>query len=211
MPLLRNLLDQRYLLRPTTPSATSHVVVDSTGGVSTRLPVAPATVAGYKGWTYDSACVASSVAVTAGRLNLSRIVIDSPGTINTVYVAVATAGVSPTAGQCAAVVYDATGTEIGITGDIGTLLTSAALVGMSLTAGITGSVGQIVYAGLLWNGGTGPVLFRAGSNAASNGVGSGLSANQRFGRANGTFTAPPSSIAPASLLTADGPMWMAVG
>lgn len=210
MPVLRTLLDLRYLLRPTTPAATSHVVVDSTGAVSTRLPLAPSTVAGYRGWAYDSACVASSVAVTAGRVNLSRIIIDSPGTINTIYVAVATAGASPTAGQCAAVLYDATGAQIGITGDIGTQLTSAVLVGMSLTAGVTVTAGQVVYAGVLWNGTTAPVLFRAGSNAASNGVGSGLAANQRFGRANGTFTAPPSSITPASLLTADGPMWMAV-
>lgn len=186
MPILRTLLDLRYL-RP------------------------QSAIAGYKGWAYDSASVASSSAVTAGRLNLARIVIDTPGTINTIYVGVATAGSGPTAGQCAAVLYDVNGSQLGITGDVGTQLTSAVLVGMSLTAGISGFVGQVVYAGLLWNGTTAPVMLRAGSNVATLGVGSGLVANQRFGRANGTFTAPPTSITPTALLSADGPIWMGVG
>lgn len=185
MPVLKTLLDQRYL-RP------------------------QSAVAGYKGWAYESASVASSSAVTAGRLNLARIVIDTSGTINTIYVGVATGGAGPTAGQCAAVLYDVNGAQIGITGDIGSQLTSAVLVGMSLTAGVSGAVGQVVYAGLLWNGTTAPVLLRAGSNVVSTGVGSGLVANQRFGRANGTFTAPPASVTPTSLLSADGPIWFGV-
>lgn len=172
--------------------------------------VSQAAAGGYKGWAYDAAIATASAAVVSGRLNVTRVVIDVPGAVNTIYVGVNTAGSGATAGQCAGVLYDATGAQIGITGDVGSQLSSAALAALTLSSGVAVSVGQVLYVGVLWNGTTAPVLMRTGINVATGGVGSGLSANQRFGVLTGPYTAPPGSITPTGLSSATGPFWMAV-
>lgn len=167
-----------------------------------------AALGGYKAWVADPIALTGATAITAGRLIVARMIVESPGTATTLYVPVSTGASGNTAGQCGAAIYDAAGQTLASVGDYGTALNTLGLIGLTFPS-VNLTAGQVIYSGLLFNGTTGPTLLRGGINVATSGVGSGLAANQRWGKITG-LTAVPSSINPAGLASSDGPFWFAV-
>lgn len=132
---------------------------------------------GYLAWSlplYSAA--AGGVLPTAGTLQLIRIRRVPAGTVSNIVVYVGAAGSTLTSGQCFAALFTAGGTNVGITGDQATAWGSTGLKTMALASPYANPAQADLYAGLWFNGTTGPNLMRGGQGANAAQANAGLSA-----------------------------------
>lgn len=162
------------------------------GGSGSYAPQLP-TDRGYKAWSMPpfAASVGTALA-TAGTLYLTRIRRVPAGPVTNIVVFVSTGGTSLTAGQCFASLFTAAGVLLGTTADQATAWGSAGIKTMALSGGAITHGGGDLYAGMWFNGTTGPAMYR-GANGSGTLNNVGLSApNMETATANtGLTTTPP--------------------
>lgn len=155
---------------------------------------------------FDIVIASTTANLVAGQVFVSLMDVVEPGRLEQVVVYVNTAAAGPTAGQCAAGLYDAaTGAQIAVTGDIGASLTSTGFKGFDLTTPTrVYRPGERIYAALLFNGTTPPNLAKAG---AVTGVTQSLT--RRWGLVSGAATVMPASLTLSSLTLSSHAFWFA--
>lgn len=164
-------------------------------------------------WAYDPAMNVNSTVLTGGTVYFTKLHITTSTNITKLYWHMATAGVTPTAGQNFGGLYDSAGTRL-VTADAdATVAGSTGLV--TLTLGSTAvTAGTFIWAAVVFNAGTVPALARMGALAGtSTSVNVGLTAATfRFATAGTGQTSLPASVTPSSNTAATfaGP-WMAIG
>lgn len=123
---------------------------------------------GWLSWTHDPANnVGSSPLATAGSVYMLAVPLRQIATVSSIMIGVQAPGVTLTAGQCFAGLYDSTGVRVGITADQAASWVVAGPKVMNLTAPALLQPGMY-YVALVFNGTTGPTLTRGITDA--NGV-----------------------------------------
>jgi hypothetical protein len=163
-------------------------------------------------WTFDNVSDSGSSTITTGTPFMSKVWVREPATLSTLYISITTSGVSLTAGQNFAGVYNAAGTRLAVTADQTTAWgTTTGLQTMALTVPVAVTPGAY-YITLLANGTTSPNLARgavAGSGAST--VNFGLTAaTARYSTGPAAQTSLPASITMASRTLSAISMWSAV-
>lgn len=153
---------------------------------------------GYIAWSVDPVSASNATALTAGVMTLVRVVVrtQTAVTVNNLEIGVNVAGVTLTAGQNFAALYDSTGARLGITADQSGTWNSIGHKTMALTAPVAVSAGKY-WVGLVSNGATPPQILRATTAAAGSANSKLTAANTRFGSIGAGLTTPPVSITPA--------------
>lgn len=144
-------------------------------GDDSRFASVPAIPAdrGFLAWSYPPFAVAGSTALpVAGTLYLTRIRRTPPGPITNIHVCMAGVGVTLTTGQCFASLFTAAGAKIDASVDQAANWVGAiGLKTMALAGGAYTHTGGDLYAGVWFNGTTGPTLMRLGQLAGMTNVG----------------------------------------
>lgn len=170
---------------------------------------------GYSGWTYDTVDIttsAGSILSTAGVLYLSKIPLRAAEPVSNIDIYLQTAGVTLTASQCFAGIYDSTGALVATSADQSTAwVGSAGRLTMALAGAAPFTVDPpFVWVALVFNGTTGPkfAVSAASSNALANGQTT--AAATRYGSVSSGNTALPASFTPASISKVSAQWWAAV-
>lgn len=167
---------------------------------------------GLSAWAFDPTCASSSTQLTAGTVYLVKLQNPPADTVTKVYWAVATAGVTATAGQNWVGLYDSTGARLAQTGvdtdaGTGTGLKTTTITGQALAPG------SFYWVAFLFNGATPPTVARATTGVAAMAVANAgtTAATMRFATGGTAQTTLPSTITPASNAAALITLWTAVG
>lgn len=150
-----------------TPDGTKFVRDDGALAVpSSYVPAAPPPAFhGMTAWTFDPLFATGNPALTLGKIILWRIPLPT-STISNIYMHLVTSPASPTAGQCFAGIYDASGTRLAVTADQSTAWGSTGFQKMPVVGGpvtITGGAGIFGYVAVVVNGTAGSVAFATSS------------------------------------------------
>lgn len=171
------------------------------------IPADPA----YLAWTYDPVEIqASATLLSSGVINLIRVNVRSSITCTNVILFVGTAGVTLTAAENFAGLYNSSGTLIGTSADQSAVWTTAGLYVMALSGGPF-----VLPAGFYWVAavsnftGTGPGLGRT-TNLTAPLANAGLANSTARFATNGTGTTLPGSITPASNVQVVTEYWAAL-
>lgn len=147
---------------------------------------------GLMGWSYDPAGVqANSTGYTAGVLQLIRVVPDSGGTVASVVISVATAGVNLT--NSFAGLYNASGTRLSGSATQSTAWQSSGVKTVALTTPQVVSAGTTYYVGVLvGSADTVPALHLAVFSGAA--MAGEAAAPYRWMTSGSSLTALPASV-----------------
>lgn len=158
-------------------------------------------------WAYDPALVNNGSAGTAGTLYLVGLYVPRAVTATKLYWGIASAGVSPVAGQNWVSLFNSAGTKLADVGTDARITTTGAFT-ETISAVLT--PGQY-WVGILVNAATMPQVYKAANTAASL-VNFGLTgASLRFATNGTALTATPASITPGSNVSAQQAYWAALG
>lgn len=158
-------------------------------------------------WAYDPALVNNGVAGTAGTLYLVGLYVPRAVTATKLFWGIATAGVTPVAGQNWVSLFNSAGTKLADVATDARITTTGAFT-ETISAALTPGM---YWVGILANAATMPQTYKAASTAASL-VNFGLTgANLRFATAGTALTATPASITPGSNVSAQQAYWAALG
>jgi hypothetical protein len=149
---------------------------------------------GYVEWNYDPVIGGTGTAPTSGTIYVMKVSAQSGGSVSNIVLTItSSAGVSLTAGQNFAALYDSTGARVGVTADQSGTWTSNGLKTMAFTGGpFTIRAGSDYYVALLSNGATTASFMRSGTNLTAPNANQ-ANALQRFST-NGTGTSLPSNL-----------------
>jgi hypothetical protein len=121
---------------------------------------------GLKAWTQDPAtCGSTGSANTTGVIYLSKVILRSAATVNSVYVTVTTAGSGLTTGQSLVGLYDAAGAKLSESADQATVFTSVGTKNVSIAS--KSLAAGTYYVAVLTNGTTPPSFMRGGGASGS--------------------------------------------
>ncbi len=172
---------------PTTPSSAVMVefIYDGTNWVGTIESQSndgewtPADL-GYFAWSFDPSSVSSGFALTpAGTVYLVAVNLRRPKLVTNVIVGITTAGVTLTANQCLAGLYNPSGTLVGTTANQATAWQSTGVKVMPLTGGPFTLPAGVSYVAFFYNGTTAPQFGRSSAlNAIYNAGFAGSNANR---------------------------------
>lgn len=160
-------------------------------------------------WNYPVAAASGATGPTSGTVTMVKFWLRQSATITNVAVGLGAAGVTLTAGQNFAGLYDSSGNRLGVTADQAANWISAGFKLMPLTVPAPVAAGAY-YVAFLSNGTTPPTLARGGILTAS-------FANANLTATNGAFTTGPAaqttlpvSITMASRTLSANPVWAGV-
>jgi len=158
---------------------------------------------GYVTWSVDPANASNSTVLTAGVMALTRVAVRTqPGgtvTVTNIEAGVNVAGVTLTAGQNFAALYNPLGTRVGVTADQSATWNSIGHKTMAISGGPIVLGPGYYWVAFLSNGTTPPQMLRA-SQAAANSVNSRTTAaTTRFGTFGAAQTVTPASITPGTI------------
>jgi hypothetical protein len=163
----------------------------------------------YAAWSFDPALPLGSSLVPTGTLNLTRLAIRTARTLNSITVQSTAAGVTLTAGQNFAGLYDSTGARVALTADQSAVWNSTGTKIMNLTAPYAAAAGYY-WVALLVNAVTAP-QFQRGQSAAPNAINAGLAtASSRYATSGAGLTALPASFVPGAVTQSAIAWWTAV-
>jgi hypothetical protein len=151
---------------------------------------------GFESWTHDPYAAASSVIAVNGRAYACKLMTRRAFTLSSLWWSIATAGVTPTAGQNEVGIYDPSGTRLAsanVDADISSSGTKETALAAALTA-------PFVWAAFLFNAATAPTMVRGSSFEGTPSVNLGATARRAAVIASG-LTALPASFDPATLTT----------
>lgn len=161
-------------------------------------------------WTIPTGALAGATGPTSGTVVMSKIFLRQPAVITNVCYGVGAAGVTLTAGQNFAGLYNNAGIRIGVTADQSASWLSAGFKQTPLTAPTSLLAAGDYYVALLANAATPPTWARGGITTAS-------IANANLTAANGAYTTGPAaqtslpaSITMASRTLSANPTWVGV-
>lgn len=161
-------------------------------------------------WNFPLAAASGATGPTSGTVVMVKFWLRQVATVTNVAVGLGAAGVTLTAGQNFAGLYDSTGTRLGVTADQTANWGSAGFKLMALTAPVVGMAAGAYYVAILSNGTTPPTLARGGVLTASY-------ANANLTATNGAYTTGPAaqttlpaSITMASRTLSANPTWAGV-
>jgi hypothetical protein len=159
---------------------------------------------GYVTWTMDPAFASNATVLTSGVMALARVAVRAQGvstvTVTRLEIGVNVAGITLTAGQNLAALYDSTGARLAITADQSATWNSIGHKSMNLTAPVNVAAGYY-WIGLVSVGATPPQILRATTAAAGSLNSRTTAATTRFGTFGAALTSPPTSFAPGSIAT----------
>jgi len=159
-------------------------------------------------WTFDPATDLNSSILVSGTVNMAKVWVRQPTTINNVTLSIVTAGSGLTAAQNLAGLYDAAGNRVGVTVDQTAAWASTGLKDMPLTVPYVAAAGAY-YVAFLSNGTTPPAFARGSNLAAATTVNLGLTATTaRFTTGPLAQTSLPTTVTMGSR-TADARAWWA--
>ncbi|MGW1673297.1 glycosyl hydrolase family 28-related protein [Streptomyces sp. NPDC002324] len=146
-----------------------------------------------KAWTQDPAtCGSTGTVNTSGVLYLSKVVLRSAATVNSVYVTVTSGGAGLTAGQSLVGLYDANGTKVSESADQSAVFNSTGTKNVSIAP--KSLAAGTYYVGVLTNGST-PPSFMRGGGASGSALNVGLAINAgRFLDYSTGLTSLPASV-----------------
>lgn len=174
-----------------------------------RVQTSTATDQGLINWNFDPATNIVATTVTSGTVNMAKIWIRQPVTINNVAVGVGTAGVTLTANQNFAGLYDTAGNRLAVTADQSVNWASTGGKVMALTAPVAVNPGAY-YVAVLSNAATTPAFVR-GSAVVSSIANINLTATDgRFTTGPAAQTTLPVSITMAARTLTGNALWVAV-
>jgi hypothetical protein len=153
---------------------------------------------GFETWTHDPYYPASSVIAVAGRVYVVKLPIRRAVTVDTIWWSVATAGVTPTAGQNEVGLYSSAGVRLASTNVDGAISStggkSTAIAPQALTPGF-------VWVAFVFNAATAPTLVRGSSFETTPNLNLPTAALRAAVAVAGPVTALPASFDPATLTT----------
>lgn len=117
-------------------------------------------------WNIPLGTLSGSSGPTSGTVVTVKVFLRQPATVTNVCIAIGAAGVTLTAGQNFAGLYDAAGIRLGITADQSAVWNSAGFKQMALTAPVAVAAGAY-YVGIVSNAATPPTLARGGTITSS--------------------------------------------
>lgn len=162
-------------------------------------------------WTFDPASNMVATAITSGTVNMAKVWIRQPGTINALGVAIGTVGTGLTAGQNFAGLYDQAGTRLGQTADQTAAWGTVGYKQMALTAPVVIATPGAYYVAILSNAGTATPAFARGSALTASIANANLTAtNGRFTTGPAAQTSLPASITMASRTLTGNALWVSV-
>lgn len=150
---------------------------------------------GFETWSIDPGFPASSVISIAGRVYLTKLMIRRNISVDTIWWSIATAGVTPTAGQ----------NEVGLYSSAGALLAAANVDAVISASGTKSTAitaqnllaGTFVWVGFVFNAATLPTLVRGSSFESAPNINL-AAATLRYAVNGAGATVLPASITPAS-------------
>ena len=162
-------------------------------------------------WTFDPASNMVGTALTSGTVNMAKIWIRQPVTINDVGASIATVGTGLTAGQNFAGLYDSAGIRLGQTADQTAAWGTVGYKQMALTAPVVIAAPGAYYVAILSNAGTATPAFARGSALTSSIANANTTAaNGRFTTGPAAQTTLPASITMASRTLTGNALWVSV-
>jgi len=193
-----------------TVSAGSSTLAARADHVHPNVGLVNPTDVGVITWTMDPANAGGGSGVlVSGQIYLAAFWVRKTVTIANMAVAIQTAGTTLTTGQNFAGIYNAAGTQVGVTADqTATWGGGVGTYDMALTASFSASAGQY-WAALLSNATTCP-NFRGSTPAITLTQVGQSAATSRFGRFGTAQTTLPGSITPASIAQASAFAFCAV-
>lgn len=165
--------------------------------------------AGFLSWNYPAyQIIGASSAITSGTVVMAKLPrFTQSKTVASVHFHVAAAAVTPTAGQCFAGLYNAAGTRMGVSADIGSSLTSTGLKAITLSAAAVCPVGDY-WVAVLQNAATPATLGVCSSQGVADVMNAGLSAATAFFTDGPTAqTSLPASVTMASRTVSARAVW----
>lgn len=169
--------------------------------------------AAFQAWNYAPFQIsAASTAFTSGTVVMARLPrFTQDKTISTVYAHVAASAVTPTAGQCFAGLYNAAGTRVAVTADVGAQYSAApTLQTFTLTAPTLCPVGDY-WVAFLQNAATPATLGVSSGQGNASAMNAGLSAaTALFTDGPAAQTSLPASITMASRTLSSRTVWAGV-
>lgn len=167
---------------------------------------------GYKGWTFPAEQVSGTGIGTAnGAVTLGRVKVPVAASVSGIALYIVNAGVTLTAGQNFAGIYNSAGTLVATTADLSTAWAGTGWMNHSLVGGPFNLAVGDYWIAVMSNATTRP-NFGKNNNALSGALYNGLlsAANYRFAT-NGTgTTALPATITPGSNVSSNLPLWLAL-
>jgi hypothetical protein len=206
-------LSATYTTRAREGAASGVATLDSSGLVAAAQANAgefyPADH-GLLGWAFDVSTTLAGSAILTGQVVLIAVKVPKVTTISTLYIDLTSGGTSLT--NCAAGLYDSSGTLRGSTADQSTSWQSGGLKTMSLSTPYTSAPAGRYWVGLLIGTGstTPPNVGRASSQTGMPNLNL-TAATIRYGVAPGTvLSALPSSFTPSGIGTQNIAWWAAI-
>jgi hypothetical protein len=210
MPLYRSFTTLG--VNTSSPEATLDVVGSFNASGFANGQASPA-AHGLVSWAFDPTLNTNSTTLTGGTVYLTKLHITTSTNVTKLYWHMATAGVTPTAGQNFGGLYSSAGTRLVAADADATVAGSTGLVTLTLSSTAV-TAGTFVWGAVVFNAGTVPTLARGpGLTGVGTVVNAGLTAaTYRYATAGTGQTSLPASITPSSNTapTFGGP-WMAIG
>jgi hypothetical protein len=160
-------------------------------------------------WNFSVAVASGATGPTSGTVTMVKLWFRQALTVTNVAIGLGAAGVTLTAGQNFAGLYDSSGNRLGVTADQAANWVSSGFKEMALTVPVAVAAGAY-YVAILSNGTTPPTLARGGILTAS-------FANAKLTATTGAFTTGPAaqttlpvSITMASRTLSPNPVWAGV-
>lgn len=146
-------------------------------------------------WSFDPATNLGASQTSGGGIYMSKVIVREPFTVTNILATVTTAGVTLTANQNFAALYDDLGNRLGVTSNQATNWQVSGLKTMPLTAPVVNPAG-VYYVALLSNGTTQPTFARGSLlSAGPETVNAGLTASTyRYSLGPTSQTSMPLSI-----------------
>lgn len=181
---------------------------------SASSPMAPGPIdMGWKAWTFDPVIVSGgATTVVAGTVYLSKVLVRQPISVSNIHLYVKSAGVTLTASQNFAGIYNSAGSLVAQTADqTANWVTANTFRNIALTGGPFTLNPGFYWVSVVSNGTTTPGFGRAVSTEGTALYGGGVTAaNYRFATNSTAQTSLPASFTPSANVISAIPIWFAL-
>lgn len=160
-------------------------------------------------WNIPLGTLSGSSGPTSGTVVTVKVFLRQPATVTNVCIAIGAAGVTLTAGQNFAGLYDSSGILLGTTADQSAVWNSAGFKQMALTAPVVAAAGAY-YVGIVSNAATPPTLARGGIITSSVANANLTASDAAWATGPAGQTTLPASITLASRTLSSLPTWVGV-
>lgn len=166
---------------------------------------------GLVNWNFSPYTNMVATAITSGTVNMAKVWIRQPVTVDSVAIGIGTVGAALVAGQNFAGLYDAGGNRLGQTADQTAAWGTVGGKDMALTAPVVISTPGAYYVAVLSNAGTTPAFARGSALTPTIANINLTAADAAFATGPAGQTSLPVSITMASRTLTGNALWAAIG